>query len=56
MATDDTDPDLPIPDQGHGATSWLVTLCAGHGLEIVGPSHHGPDCIAVIESIFGRNL
>ena len=51
MATDETAPDLPIPDQGHGADSWLATLCASRHLEIVGPSRHGPDAIDVIESM-----
>jgi hypothetical protein len=38
MTTDETAPDLPIPDQGRGADSWLATLCAGRLLKIVGPS------------------
>ncbi len=55
MATDETDPDLPIPDQGRGAASWLSTLCAGRHLEIVGPSRHGPDAVDVIASMMGHD-
>jgi serine/threonine protein kinase len=56
METEDTDPDFPIPDQGHGAASWLAALCAGRRLEIVGSSRPAPDAVAVIESISGHNL
>ena len=55
MATDETDPDLPIPDQGRGAASWLSTLCAGRHLEIVGPSRHGPDAVDVVASMMGHD-
>jgi hypothetical protein len=56
MVTEDTDPDFPIPDQGNGADSWLASLCAERGLEIVGPSCHGLEAVDVIESMTLRNL
>jgi serine/threonine protein kinase len=56
MATDDTDPHLPLPDQGDGAAYWLASLCAGRHLEIVGPSRHGPDAVAVIGSLTHHDL
>jgi serine/threonine protein kinase len=51
MATDETNPELPIRDQDHGAASWLQTLCASRHLEIVGPSRHGPNAVDVIEAL-----
>jgi hypothetical protein len=56
MAVDDTDPDVPIPDQGHGLAPWLAALCDGRYLKIVGPSRHRPDAFAVIQLTTGHDL
>lgn len=56
MTTDETIPDLPIPDRGRAAASWLATLCAGRLLEIVGPLRDGPNVVDVIDARMGKAL